>query len=224
MKIIFNHNFGHQEQGECFHFGCELVDVDHSEHDHALAQGFLMTVRNGQSHWYQSRSTRVCTDTTNYQQIIDAVELQKPLPIVEMDHIYTSYCYYKKFKKYFEVGEILPKDRFIGYYQESAFVAWTKMRHYSARAIETTLFVWDYSKPETRLGTRSLEHEIAWAKDQGYQYVYLGPGYERSSCYKANIQGFEWWTGSDWSQDANEYISLCKRDSKIKSVSDLYDV
>ena len=27
MKIKFDHNFGHQEQGEFFHFGCELVDV-----------------------------------------------------------------------------------------------------------------------------------------------------------------------------------------------------
>jgi arginyl-tRNA--protein-N-Asp/Glu arginylyltransferase len=154
----------------------------------------------------------------------EAEELTVPLPLVEMDHIYTAYCYYKKFKKYFEVGEVFGKDRFISYKQNGNFVAWTKMRHYSPHAIETTLFVWDYSLPQTRLGQLSLQHEIAWAKDQGYDYVYLGPGYERSSLYKADITGFEWWNGDEWSTDVEEYRRLCKRDIKIKTVSDLYGV
>jgi arginyl-tRNA--protein-N-Asp/Glu arginylyltransferase len=151
--------------------------------------------------------------------------LPKPLPVVEMDHIYTAYCYYKKFKKYFEIGQFLDSDRFLAYYQNNALVAWTKMRPYSQRAIETTLFVWDYSNPETKLGTCSLQHEIAWAKSQGYEYVYLGPGYQRSSLYKADIQGFEWWTGSEWSKDTKLYTSLCARDSKIKDLNPrLYDI
>ena len=224
MKIKFNHNFGHQEQGECFHFGCELVEVAEHEHNAALDFGFLMTMDSGKPRWYQSRSTRVATANTQYRMLEEAKELTAPLPLVEMDHIYTAYCYYKKFKKYFEVGEVFDKDRFISYKQNGNFVAWTKMRHYSPHAIETTLFVWDYSLPQTRLGQLSLQHEIAWAKDQGYDYVYLGPGYERSSLYKADITGFEWWNGDEWSTDVEEYRRLCKRDSKIKTVSDLYGV
>ena len=112
----------------------------------------------------------------------------------------------------------------MAYYQNDVFVAWAKLRHYTDQAIETSLFVWDYSLPATKLGTHSLEHEIAWAKQQGYEYVYLGPGYERSSVYKADMQGFEWWTGDVWSQDLDHYRWLCRRDSKIKSVADLYDV
>lgn len=225
MKIKFNHNFGHQEQGECFHFDCELVDVASHEYTAALEFGFLMTVRNGAPRWYQSRSTRVRTANTDYDLIPSAHILPDPLPLTEMDHIYTAYCYHKRFKKYFEVGQHLEQDQFMAYYTDAGdFVAWAKLRRYSDRAIETALFVWDYSLPASRLGSRSLEHEIAWAKQEGYEFVYLGPGYERSSLYKADIAGFEWWTGDVWSTDLDEYRRLCRRDSRIKSVADLYDV
>jgi hypothetical protein len=226
MKLIFNHNFGHQEQGEFFHMGCELVEVALAEFDAALEMGFLQSIKQGQVYWYQSRSTRVRIENTNYELLDTACELIDPTPsqFTEMDHIYTSYCYYKKFKKYFEIGQRLATDRFMAYYQEDVFVAWAKLRHYTDRAVETCLFVWDYSQPQTRLGSRSLEHEIAWGKQQGYEYVYLGPGYERSSMYKADIQGFEWWNGDAWSQDTDHYRWLCRRDSKIKLSSDLYGV
>jgi hypothetical protein len=224
MKITFNHKFGHQEQGECFVFDCSLVDVGLEEYDWALEQGFLITIKAGQPQWYQCRSTRVRTEDTNYQLLLSAKLMADPLPLTEMDHIYTAYCYYKKFRKYFEVGESLPEDRFIEYRLRGDFVAWTKLRHYTTQSIETCLFVWDYADPEAQLGSTSLEHEIAWAKSAGYKYVYLGPGYERSSQYKARISGFEWWTGSEWSQDTDHYRWLCKRDSKLKSVSDLYDL
>lgn len=226
MKIQFNHNFGHQEQGECFHFGCELVDVAPEDFDGALDFGFLLTVDRGNLRWYQSRSTRVRTANTNYQLLEDAKLIENPTSaeLVEMDHIYTAYCYYKKFKKYFEVGHRLSQDRFMAYYQQDAWVAWAKLRHYTTRAVETCLFVWDYSLPATKLGNRSLEHEIAWAKQEGYEFVYLGPGYERSSLYKSEIQGFEWWDGAEWNTDVDRYRWLCKRDSKIKSVADLYGI
>jgi len=224
MKIKFDHNFGHQEQGEFFHFGCELIDVAIEEYNAALEMGFLQTIEHNQVKWYQSRSTKVTTSATNYELMTDATVLLDPTPgqFTEMDHIYTAYCYYKKFKKYFEVGQRLPTDRFMAYYQNDVFVAWAKLRHYTDQAIETSLFVWDYSLPATKLGTRSLEHEIAWAKQAGYKYVYLGPGYERSSVYKADMQGFEWWTGDVWSLDVDHYRWLCRRDSKIKLSADLY--
>lgn len=224
MQIIFDHVFGHQEQGECFHFGCSLIDVRPDEYNQALDQGFLITVKNNQPVWYQSRSTRVRTADTNYTRLLSAHIMPNPIPWAEMDHIYTAYCYHKKFKKYFEVGEKLPDDRFMAYHHNGDFVAWTKLRHYTAQAIETTLFVWDYADPATKLGQRSLEHEIAWAREEGYEYVYLGPGYQRSSLYKADMQGFEWWTGREWSKDLDRYRYLCKQDSRINSVSGLYDL
>lgn len=226
MKLKFNHNFGHQEQGEFFHMGCELIDVAPEEYNTALEMGFLQSIRNNRAEWYQSRSTRVVVTATNYETIPTACLLKDPTPaqFTEMDHIYTAYCYYKKFKKYFEIGQHLPSDQFMAYYQQDVFVAWAKLREYSPQAIETAMFVWDYSQPQTRLGSLSLQHEIAWAKQEGYEYVYLGPGYERSSLYKADMQGFEWWNGDVWSNDADHYRWLCRRDSKIKLPADLYGV
>lgn len=226
MKLRFNNNFGHQEQGEFFHMGCELVDVAPAEYNAALDMGFLQSIRNNQVEWYQSRSTRVVTSATNYELLPNACLITEPTPaqFTEMDHIYTAYCYYKKFKKYFEIGQRLSTDRFMAYYQHDVFVAWAKLRHYTDQAVETAMFVWDYSLPSSRLGNQSLEHEIAWAKQEGYEYVYLGPGYERSSLYKADIQGFEWWNGDVWTQDIDQYRWLCRRDSKIKLPTDLYSL
>jgi len=224
MNIIFHHNFGHQELGEFFHYTCELINVSTEDHDEALESGFLCTYEHGDARWFQCRSTRLDVTNTSYEIMANAKLLQIPYPVVEMDHIYTSYCYYKKFKKYFEVGVYLPQDHIMAYYDDGNFVAWSKLRQYSQKSIETCQFVWDYVTPKLKLGFRSLEHEIAWAKESGYSYVYLGPGYERSSVYKAKIDGFEWWTGSEWSRDVEHYTWLCNRDSKIKAVSDLYGV
>jgi hypothetical protein len=35
--------------------------------------------------------------------------------------------------------------------------------------------------------------------------------------YKADIDGFEWWTGMEWSRDVKRYKELCRRDSKVRS-------
>ena len=41
-------------------------------------------------------------------------------------------------------------------------------------------------------------------------------GYEECSLYKDQFNGFEWWTGKEWSSDKELYQSLCKRDSLIE--------
>lgn len=225
MKIIFNHTFGKQTLGEVYHFNCSLTDVKKSEYNDALEQGFLIQIKDGKEEWYQCRNTRIDLSKTNFTLIENASLLQDPLPLYEMDHIYTAYCYHKNYKKYYEVNQYLPNDQFIGYYDYNHnLIGWTKLRRYSDQCIETCIFVWDYNDPKLSLGINSLYHELAWAKAQGYKYVYTGPGYEKSNIYKSNIAGFEWWTGSLWSSNIEQYVKLCKRDSKIMTVADLHDV
>ena len=110
-----------------------------------------------------------------------------------------------------------------GYYHED-LTAWSKLRCYSTKSIESVQFVWDYSNPASHLGLHSLRHEIAWAKESSYEYFYMGAGYEKNSIYKSDIDGFEWWTGREWSSDKDEYIYLCKRDSKISSYHQIHSV
>lgn len=221
---MFDHSFGLQTQAEVYHYSATLVDVQPSEHDRVLEQGWLATAVNKQPHWYQSRSTRCCLDEIDYS-IMDSAEILIPVPASELDHIYSAYCLYKGFKKYFEVGDQLLWDIFMGYKNNSnELSAWSKLRKYSEKSIETVLFAWDYREPSLKLGIKSLEHELAWAKQNGFRYVYMGPGYERVSRYKSAVKGFEWWTGSEWSRDIEHYTWLCDRDNKIKSCVDLHEL
>ena len=57
--------------------------------------------------------------------------------------------------------------------------------------------------------------------NQGMEYVYLGGGYENMCIYKSMYQGFEWWTGSEWSKDKEAYKILCNSDTNTKDIYDL---
>lgn len=217
MRIVFSNDFGcHSKSSLILNFP-QLVDVSPDEYHLALAQGWLATINQGKKYWYQSRSTRTLLSATDYKFNNDFVIFQHSYPQEELDKVYNAYCLHKHYKKYFEVGEFLNTDIVLGYYANSQLTAWTKLRPYDNINIESVMFAWDYQDPSSHLGIKSLRSEIAWAKQQGYEYFYMGPGYEKNSIYKSDIDGFEWWTGSEWSQDKTEYIRLCKRDSVIAS-------
>ena len=225
MRVVYDHKFGLQEQADFQHFSARLVDVAPSEHDVALENGWLTVLKNNELHWYQCRSTRCNLAEINYDCFNAAHyklgdwSKQK----ASIRQIYAAYCHYKGYADLYhnEVDNWLDMDMLFEYYDNSEFVAWSKIRRYSANSIETALFAWDYAKPEIHLGHNSLYHELAWAKQAGYQYAYIGPGYELGCLYKANIQGFEWWTGSEWSTDNQAYKRVVRRDSKVKSLEGL---
>ena len=77
-------------------------------------------------------------------------------------------------------------------------------------------FCWDYHKPKIFLGKYSCIKEIEMCIDAGLEYVYLGGGYENMCVYKSMYQGFEWWTGSEWSKDKEAYKILCNSDTNTK--------
>ena len=71
------------------------------------------------------------------------------------------------------------------------------------------------------IGMITLEMEMEWAMSKHCRYLYLGPGYEKSSIYKSSIPGFQWWTGQKWSKNVEQYRQACTRDSEITRISDL---
>ena len=241
MKIIFDHKFGAQEHVHLEHYSATLIDVADNEIDDALAQGWLTDLKSdGDYFWYQCRSTRCnlnkfhtltpCINvserqfTKNKKSIFYAMN-----PELDAKHtaeIYLQYCKYKNFTDLFhgEVSNWLECDYKMVYYDFNNPVAWSKMRMYTENALETVLFVWNYNNPKLRIGVNSLIHELNWAKSNNFKYVYLGPGYESGSIYKADIDGFEWWTGSEWSTNTVEYIRLCERDSKLKTIEQLSNI
>ena len=40
--------------------------------------------------------------------------------------------------------------------------------------------------------------------------------------YKSHYNGFEWWTGREWSDNKELFRSLLDKDSKVESLKDLY--
>jgi hypothetical protein len=230
VKVIFDHKFGAQEQIHLEHYSAELVDVGTYERDIALAQGWLTDLNDNKKwSWYQCRSTRCDLSKTNYKMYNNnqykCLEdtINRPVEIIEK--LYEDYCNYKNFNDLFrtEVKHWLECDVLMMYYDIDC-VAWSKLRLYTKNALEAVLFTWNYKKPELKIGINSLKHELAWAKENGFKYMYLGPGYEKGSTYKANIDGFEFWTGKEWSTDKTDYVNLCKRDSKLKTIAELSNI
>ena len=234
MRIVIETTFGKQENRELIFNDINLENVWHHTEHEALKKGFLFD----KDYWYMSRSTRVCTAETNYDEYNEQWEIVEeltPTYLKRLEQILNKYIKKHNFKDF---GRTLsPSDRckFFIYYHNNEIVAFTKIQFYPIpmqtayqiwpyKGVETYMFAWDYENPELRLGVATLQHEIAWAKkqtsangDQGYEYLYTGPGYERSSMYKADVDGFEWWTGMEWSRDTKKYRELCRRDSKIRS-------
>lgn len=134
---------------------------------------------------------RIDLSKTNYQTIstarfIDRVDIQ------QLNSIYATYCRYKKFASVMPIfdNEYLdPNNDVIGYHDpaDDRLIAFSLIRRYDARNAEAIQFAWDYEKPDLELGIRSLKHECAYYKGEGYRYLYLGGAEE----YKSKIDGFE---------------------------------
>jgi hypothetical protein len=240
MRTVIETTFGKQENREIIFNDINLEDVGHHTEHEALKKGFLIDDANNEEIWYMSRSTRVCTAETNYEEYNEQWEIVEELTPTyskRLEQILNKYIKKHNFNNFGRALAPSNRSKFFIYYQNNEIIAFTKMQFYPIpmqtgyqvwpyKGVETYMFAWDYANPELRLGEVTLQHEIAWAKryknpdgggDQGYEYLYTGPGYERSSIYKADVDGFEWWTGMEWSKDTKKYKELCRRDSKIRS-------
>lgn len=209
MKIHYSNSFGKFTQSD-FIITEVTAEVNDNEHSQALEQGFLY--RSGA--WRQCRSTRSRLSETDYE-ILTTAEPLADYDYDELLEINDRFLSYKKFSLAPHDIVITAADLIWGYYDQDQLVAWSKIHQYHGE-LEAAYFAWDYANPKLHLGIRSLEHELAWAQQLGYQYMYLGPGYESCSVYKSRIAGFEWWTGSEWSKDTEHYAWLCDRETAIQ--------
>jgi len=215
MEIKISTYFGKQETRDVIINNVFLDNVKPWQESRALQQGFSLYIENGKEHWFMSRNTRICLEKTNYNSIDLEWEIVDKKPKV-IKKILNSYLQKNNYKDLYSIDEDCDRFKYILYKDNGKIVAITKLLNYS-NDVETHFFIWNYHNPDLHLGTVSLEHEIWWAKHNGYKYLYTGPGYEQSSIYKSQFPGFEWWTGMEWSNDVEMYNELCKRDSKIRS-------
>ena len=130
---------------------------------------------------------RIKLSKTNYQTYDYAYIEDKP-NLKKVQDIYKKYCDYKKFKS---VQPLFANDikvhKVMVYYDKGKFVAFSLLYELDKHNIEALQFAWDYKNPKLRLGIKSLENECAWAKANGYKYLYLG----QDDRYKSQFKGYE---------------------------------
>jgi len=246
MELIFDHTLGKQEQQDLV-ICRPMAIVDTDEEHEAIDKGWLALdhpVMNREV-FYQSRSTRIDMDkySPRYKshthegqeigyKIIDASEMVK---LLSLPSIYRQYMKRKTFgADYDPFGHYHPRDQFMVFYIGTAdnVVGFTKQKryryeddHYSTissydsndlAGIESVIHA-----NTIPISDVTLDMEIQWASENYVRHFYMGSGYEKSSEYKANYRGFEWWTGSEWSRDKKLYKRLCRRDSKLTDFSAL---
>jgi hypothetical protein len=225
MQINISTYFGKQTKNCIIVNDISAYDVHTHEEIIAIEDGFLINIeKSNKISWYLSRSTRIKVDASDkYVLMPDCnYKICDTLPDCYND-IYDAYMRAKGFNDLYRITSDNERLKYVCYFHNGNIVAITALMHY-AEGLESYSFIWDYETPTLNLGTMSLYNEIAIAKDMGYEYLYTGSGYESQSAYKANFDGFQWFTGNTWSDDTQLYKKLCYRDSTVDSFKELDDV
>ena len=216
--------------------------VSPDEEPEAVDTGWLAldSEVNGNEFWYQSRSTRIdlskskprfSNHSHNGEQIqFKLIEASEMVTLLGLPAIYKEYMKKKNFNAdYSPFSVFRPRDRFMIFYIGRAdnIVAFTKIKTYGAGdghgfnadipyAYESALHA--CTLPISHV---TLDIELSWARATGCEYYMLGSGYELSSDYKSKYTGFEWWTGTEWSTSRKQFGKLCRRDSRLSTISEL---
>jgi hypothetical protein len=133
---------------------------------------------------------RINLSKTNYSLYPGAERFTWASGLEPYEQIYQDYCAHKQFESvmplFLQQFQDPHNDTHI-YRNGSDIVAWSLCRRWDSRNVESLQFAWNYYQPELELGRRSLEHECAYYKQLGYEYLYLGQVAE----YKTQFDGHE---------------------------------
>ena len=140
--------------------------------------------------------------------------------LTEVDRVFQIFVKLRGLSQIYSITCDPERTSWLLVYKEGKLVAFTKFTNYEG-ALESQFTAWDYSEPRISLGIKIVDYEVMYAKEKGYPYLYIGPGYGAIAAYKSRFEGFQWWTGSEWCLDVDKYINACNRDSSIKTLDDL---
>jgi hypothetical protein len=213
MKIFYEHQYGKIETQNLQISNIYASDVGVNEQEQALEKGFLQLKENL---WYNCRSTRIAPYAINLTHNFEARHVSNKLDIPNYLIVYEKFLLAKGFKSINEDKLFLENDSVIEYYQDNILVGFSKIRNYE-QSVELNLHCHILSNKQFSYLT--LQYEIDFYKDK--KYVYLGPGYERSSIYKSNLTNFEWFDGQAWYKDKARYTDYCKEDSSLQVTTSL---
>jgi hypothetical protein len=133
---------------------------------------------------------RINLSKTNYSLYSGAERFTWASGLAPYETIYQAYCVHKQFESvmplFLQQFQDPNNDTHV-YSNGTDRVAWSLCRRWDERNVESLKFAWNYRDPELQLGQRSLEHECAYYKQLGYEYLYLGAVAE----YKTRFDGYE---------------------------------
>ena len=179
------------------------------------------------------------------QLLMKEIEANEMVKLVGLPKIYREYMKRKGFTMdYNPFDHFHGRDSFLIFYTDTVdkVIAFTKLKkyHYQEDAInhfgQYTRQVGDPNLDESMwwagfesvihcnkepISQLTLDMELKWAKEHRAAYFYMGSGYETSSMYKSKWEGFQWWTGTKWSNSKKLYQKLCRSDSRVHSLSDV---
>jgi hypothetical protein len=211
------------------------------------------TAKGSREVFYQCRSTRIDLYACKRrfpQHTVEGnrIEMKEIFPRrsedtvwTGMHQLYDSYIQRKGFRNLYNPFEHINKrDSFLIYYvgDVSNLIGFTKIKRYQWQEeyYDDLMMSPDWMYSSEPYGIESVMHcnnqpisqitmdmEIVWAQKQGASHFYAGAGYEKSSIYKSQWKGFEWWDGARWSRSKRQYVRLCERDSSLRSIADLGD-
>ena len=231
MKVWFEHPFG-VISTEDMQIVKVLAEVKPEEQEQALTQGF---VEKPYGVWQQVRSTRI--DVKKYINQHKQIKLHKDITVNKWDgvfaqtnrklliEIYDRYIRHKGYqdKFIFNDYEFTNKDVFYIYSHDDNVHAWSLSTKYG-QSLENWQFAWDYHRPELKIKKTHLDYELRQAHQKNYNYFYMAEGYDASCEWRADVPGFEWWTGSEWSLDNDRFAYLCVAEDKATDLKDIMDV
>lgn len=218
MKIYFDHinGFGKIFNQDLIHCGVFGYPEINDDFDDLLENGWLPW----NDYWFQARSVRYNLLELEYhkktKKISKKIEYQLGKPS-QKDIERISNCYQAKrgfLSKHVFDNELMLENS-IQYFHESELIGFVCYKLFK-KSFVGVQFAWDYKKPQLSLGNVSTLIETTLAKKSGCIYYYMMGGYEECCIYKSELNGFEWWTGKEWSKDKKLYQDLCRRDSAIE--------
>jgi len=219
MKTIIDNIFGRIDDYD-LQIPKLTLDLEDSLEKEALENGWAIY----ESKWYTSRMVRLNLNRYNKKsKQLKNYEFsfhERIEDLTEISRVFDIFVSLKNLNPLYDIT--LDKDRssWMLVHWDGELVAFTKFINYDGE-MESQFTAWDYSDPKASIGTRIVEHEISVARSKGLEYLYIGPGYGDVAIYKSKFDGFEWWTGREWSTDKDKYNELCNRDMTINTLSDL---
>jgi hypothetical protein len=229
VKIFYDHIYGNTTKYDII-YGLALAEVEKDEEEKALSLGWTpmdaFFYQTDKQLWIQARTTRIDLDSYtlkkkhrqyNKREITGGYYPDNNPYQKECDIIFEKYVKHGSELVDKEYGN---KDYFV-YMHNEKIVAYTQLTRFK-NSVVAGEFAWDYENPELSLGTVAQNFECTLYQQLGFKYYYSSYAYENVCEYKSHYNGFEWWTGREWSKDKELFRSLLDKDSKVESLKDLY--